>query len=282
MAEKINMRVLVVTDGIYPFVMGGMQKHSYYLVKYLAHNNVQVEVAHCTENAPLDSEAFESVAMKNVTFKSFEFSSSSRMPGHYIRANKTYSSLIYDYYKDKLTDFDIVYAQGFAGWRFSKERQNGKLLIPIVTNLHGYEMYQKAPNVKVKLQHFLLRPIAKYVSLHSDAVFSFGGKITDILLQIGVKQSSILQCPIGIENHWIKNTPITNSAKRTFVFIGRNERRKGIIELNAALRKMDLKEAFEFIFIGPIAIADWVTDSRIKYLGAVYDEQEIRKALWKL
>ena len=40
------MRIALITDGIWPYVLGGMQKHSYYLCKYLAANKIQVDLFH--------------------------------------------------------------------------------------------------------------------------------------------------------------------------------------------------------------------------------------------
>lgn len=274
------MKVLLLTDGIYPFVMGGMQKHSYYLVKYLSQNGVQIEVAHCTEDADYYCKELKTVNMENVTLREFNFSSSDKLPGHYIRSNKTYSSKIYQYYANKLNEFDLIYAQGFVGWRFIKERKKGNINIPIVINLHGYEMYQKAPDLKIKLQHFLLRPIAKYVSLNADAVFSFGGKITQILKRIGVSKDSILECPIGIEKHWLKQSISEGKLPRVFVFVGRDERRKGIFELNNAIEKVDKNIDFTFNFIGPIPEGNRIKDKRVKYFGPIYEEEVIRNILW--
>ena len=47
------MRVALITDGIYPYVIGGMQKHSFYIAKYLAKNRVYVDLFHF--NAPFVS-----------------------------------------------------------------------------------------------------------------------------------------------------------------------------------------------------------------------------------
>ncbi|WP_081782592.1 hypothetical protein [Marinilabilia salmonicolor] len=48
------MRIALLTDGIYPHIMGGMQKHSYYLAKYLARAGVKVDVYHAIpEGQPL-------------------------------------------------------------------------------------------------------------------------------------------------------------------------------------------------------------------------------------
>jgi hypothetical protein len=40
------MQIALITDGIWPYVMGGMQKHSYYLCKYLAQNKVNIHLFH--------------------------------------------------------------------------------------------------------------------------------------------------------------------------------------------------------------------------------------------
>lgn len=40
------MRILLVTDGMHPFKLGGMQKHSYQLTKQLANNNTKVNLVY--------------------------------------------------------------------------------------------------------------------------------------------------------------------------------------------------------------------------------------------
>ena len=42
------MRIALLTDGIYPHILGGMQKHSFYLAKYFAQNKIQVDLYHPT------------------------------------------------------------------------------------------------------------------------------------------------------------------------------------------------------------------------------------------
>ena len=39
-----SLKIALLTDGIYPDFVGGMQKHSAYLAKYLAQNGVEVEL----------------------------------------------------------------------------------------------------------------------------------------------------------------------------------------------------------------------------------------------
>ena len=40
------MKIALLSDGIYPYVVGGMQKHSYFLAKYLARNKINVDLYH--------------------------------------------------------------------------------------------------------------------------------------------------------------------------------------------------------------------------------------------
>ena len=41
------MNILFLTDGITPYVTGGMQKHSLVLVKLLLKENVNITLVHC-------------------------------------------------------------------------------------------------------------------------------------------------------------------------------------------------------------------------------------------
>ena len=40
------MRIALLTDGIYPYVVGGMQKHSYNLAKYFSQQKIHVDLYH--------------------------------------------------------------------------------------------------------------------------------------------------------------------------------------------------------------------------------------------
>lgn len=272
------MKILLITDGIYPFVMGGMQKHSYYLAKYLVESNCEVEIVHCldTPSGEKENPAYRDWDLKKVQFKSFAFPQLGKMPGHYIKENKEYSKAIYAYYEHTLDEFDLIYAQGLVGWAFLKQKE--KIKIPIFSNLHGYEMFQKPPSFRVKLEYLLLKDIAKFVSIHSDFVFSFGGKISEILYQLKVPKDKILECSIGIEENWVNPMNQTSQGTRKFVFIGRDERRKGILELNQVLNRI-LKEDFEMHFIGPIPEGSRVHSPNIIYHGSIKEEQGIKEIL---
>ncbi|MEZ4825549.1 MAG: glycosyltransferase family 4 protein [Bacteroidia bacterium] len=278
------MRILLLTDGIYPYTPGGMAKHSYYLAKYLSLSGQQVHLIHCGPENGLGEEKenidFQDFNHNNITFQFIPFPAGDAFPGHYVRANKRYSQDILEVIKNTLPAFDLIYAQGFTGYAFLREGINRQ--IPLITNLHGYEMFQQPPSFRVRLEHQLIRPIARYVSLNSNFIFSFGGKITDLLLKAGIKENQILESPIGIESDWLVDQPSPSAKRRRFIFTGRYERRKGVQELTAALKQL-LQEPglpeFEFHFIGPIPAEHRISHPNIFYHGELRQAEKVKAIL---
>lgn len=273
------MKVALLTDGIYPYVFGGMQKHSYYLAKYLAKNSIDVLLYHTgSEEADTgDLAGFTKQELSFITSRYIPFPAINNLPGHYILESYKYSSLIYDSLI-KAEAVDFIYAQGFTGWKTIREKTKGLGLPPIGVNFHGVEMFQAAPNFHAKLQHYLLRVPVKYNLIHADIVFSLGGKLTSIQKKITNKK--IVEIPIGIENTWLDTSKIQERVKsRTFVFIGRYERRKGIEELQTVLSGLRENNEFEFYFIGPIPEDKQLKRESIHYLGYISEEAEIKRVL---
>jgi glycosyltransferase involved in cell wall biosynthesis len=277
------MRVALITDGIYPYVIGGMQKHSFYLAKYLAKHNIYVDLFHFNSSHlninTLD--CFDDDEKKFIHSIVIPFPKSIKFPGHYLYNSYRYSNLVYEKIKPLLSDYDFIYTKGFTGWKLISEKEKGLPCPNIGINFHGYEMFQKTIGVKSKLQQFLLKPFVKNINLKSDVVFSYGGKITSIIQSLGVNNNHIIELESGIENVLISDSisKQTNPIMR-FVFMGRSEKRKGIKELNTAIRFLiEKNSAFTFEFIGPIATNDKIQDSRITYHGEVRSFEKIQHLL---
>lgn len=278
------MRVALVTDGITPYVIGGMQKHSFYLAKYFARNKVYVDLFHFNDSA-LDItklDCFSEEEKPYISATVLEFPKNLKFPGHYILSSWQYSRIVYEALLPKLETYDFIYTKGFTGWKLINQKFRNKIrCAPVGVKFHGYEMFQIPPDFKTKLQHYLLRPFVKTISRRADIVFSYGGKVTGIIKAIGVDPGKIVEIPSGTEKDMIANNIAGHEqGPLRFVFMGRFERRKGVPELNEAIRSL-LSEniPFRFEFIGPIPDAFRIHHASVNYHGEIRDFSRIREIL---
>lgn len=274
------MRIALITDGIWPYVLGGMQKHSYYLCKYLAQNEVFVDLVHFnSSNYNISNlEFFSDQEKKFITSIIVDFPKGSGLPGHYIRKSYLHSKLIFEVLEEKLSSYDFIYTKGFTGWYLIEQKKAGKInCAKIGVKFHGYEMFQRAPDFKIKFQHYLLlKSPVKKISKNADVVFSYGGKITEIIKSIGVNNSNIIELPSGVESSIVAQAITPTLSKIKFLFLGRYERRKGIEELNNAILNLQNKN-FEFHFVGPIPKNKQLRLENILYHGEIRDKSELNK-----
>jgi len=271
------MHVALVTDGIWPYVLGGMQKHSFYVCKYLAKAGIQVDLYHFNQS-DLDIEAldvFTSEEKKFIRSIIVPFPKGRKFPGHYLYQSFLHADLVYNVIQPKLKSYDFIYTKGFTGRRLIVEKlKNPKSFPTIGVNFHGYEMFQIPPNFKIRWQQILLlRQPTKWLSRHADVVFSYGGKITEIIKQIGVKEEKIAVLPSGVESEYIRPHSISTNTAIKFLYLGRYERRKGIEEYDAAIRKIlsQQVDAVEFHFIGPLPEASKIKHPKVIYHGEIRD-----------
>jgi glycosyltransferase involved in cell wall biosynthesis len=276
------MKILLLTDGIYPYVMGGMQKHSYNLCKYLARAGVEIILYHCVEQGTKKPEflhGFSGDELKLIKQQCFCFPKLDNFPGHYLRESYRLSEMYLDA-MEKETNIDLIYAQGFTAWTLLKTGKGGqKSGTPVIVNFHGLNMFQKAASVKMKLEQYLLRPAVKYNLKHANFVISLGGKLSEILASI-IDKNKIIESPVGIDNDWIEDEIVENEA-RQLVFIGRNERLKGIKELNKVISRIDDLQ-FQLHIIGPFNKKDQIVDDRITYHGEIKQEEKVGSILSKM
>ncbi|MBX7051486.1 MAG: glycosyltransferase family 4 protein [Flavobacteriales bacterium] len=278
------MRLLILTDGIQPFVIGGMQKHSFSLAQQLALLGHQVTLVHCVASSakvPDQEEllhVFGAEAMKNMEVIGMKFPAPAWYPGHYLKESYIYSRQIYDKLKDRLNEFDFIYAKGFTAWYFMEQKSKGKKLPKIGLKFHGYEMFQKPANFKMRIHNWMLSGPTKWNNYHADYIFSYGGKITQLLRDLQIVRDAIIEIPTGIDQTWIADR-LPERVNRDFVFIGRYERRKGIEEINAAISHLAGQTKFHFHFIGPIPPSAKIKSDQVTYHGSISDKNEIKKIL---
>jgi len=278
------MRVALLTDGIWPYVLGGMQKHSYYLCKYLARNGVQVDLFHFNQSSYdiHKLEFFTEEEKKFIRSTVLEFPKSPAFPGHYLYNSYRYSKLIFKTIQNDLSKYDFIYSKGFSAWYLIEQKKKGNLKCPpIGVKFHGYEMFQNPPDLKTKLQHlFLLRGPVKYISKNADVVFSYGGKITELIESIGVKRKNIIELPSGLEAASVAERAGEIHVPLRFLFLGRYERRKGIEELNRALGDLLGEKgvpAFEMHFVGPIPEDKKIRHPQVIYYGEIRDKDTLKQ-----
>lgn len=233
-------RIAIFADGIWPDTIGGMQKHTHYLIHYLVINGYKVDVYYPANDnkSVIDSFSFDdalNIHFYKISQPRFRF----RFPGHYIAESWLLSKKIYRKYKMN-QPCDAVYAQGFTAW-FAVYKG-----LKLASNLHGLEMYQKAFGLKSKLSQILLRMPASVIIKKSHLSISLGGQLTAILKRKGAHQ--VAETPIGIGEEWLQ-TNTRSSGPTEFIFVGRNEKRKGLDLLFSILEGNPAPEC-KFHFIG--------------------------------
>lgn len=279
------MRIALVTDGVYPFVVGGMQRHSAYLTKYLTRQGVHVVLVHCIAQGelPTDEEVIDKLSIdhpENLEIITLRFPSFGKLPGHYLRESLVYSDMALKALHEHLASLDLIYAKGLSGWMMAEKRRKQLLDVPLAVKFHGYEMYQTIPGWRNRFARLLLRGPVKFINQNADWVFSYGGKITQIITdELGVRRDKVLEIPTGIAEDWItESVPVADGVRR-LVFVGRYERRKGVEELSAAIRDLLGSHEFAFDFIGPVPFNERIKHPNVYYHGQLTDTKEIRAIL---
>ena len=275
------MRIALITDGIMPFVTGGMQKHSSYIAKYLTINKWDVYLYHCIYNdteLPTDKDINDSLFDGDYTLykiNTIKFPKSIKFPFHYLWNSYRYSKIIYKQIIDDLDYFDFILVKGFSGWRLLNLKGRGLKTPPVGINFHGMNMFLPSPNLKFKLSNIIFSYFTKINASNADYVFSYGAKVTETIVKSLEIQSKIIEIPTGIDYSWIrnKNNVLVNNRRR-FVFVGRNDPLKGIKILNQVVKKIT-NPNFEFHFVGPIPKT--INQKNVHYHGEIQNENELKQ-----
>jgi len=279
------MRVALVTDGIWPYVLGGMQKHSFYICKYLAQKHVHVDLYHFNQSTYniAQLEYFSEAEKEYIHPFIIDFPQGRSFPGAYIWRSYLHSKLVFEALRPRIPTYDYIYTKGFTGWYLLNQKHKGlQGCPPVAVKFHGYEMFQRPPSFKLWLQQLLLlrRPV-KRLSRLADVVYSYGGKITGIIEELGVHKNKIAELPSGVEAQTISTVFRETQGTVRFLFLGRYERRKGIEEINAAILGLDevCRKQCEFWFIGPIPAGKQLHLKGISYLGEIRDKVQLQEKI---
>lgn len=273
------MRVLLLTDGIAPVVMGGMQKHSRLIAEYLSREGHEITLFHYSEKPVTENVVrthFSPEANENLEFHHFIYKDNSRLPGHYLRAQREMSKRYLAQYLNLEKSFDFIYTKGFIGWALLQQRHKLRIETPIAVKLHGMNMFQPQASLKAEFQKYLLRPAVKTIMERADFVFSYGGKITEIIKS--QCSTPVLEVPTGINDSWVLSSLPKRSGLIKFLFVGRFDRVKGLPELYQALEALsEIRNDWECHFVGPIPERHRLPNARCVFHGAVYESEILKQ-----
>lgn len=276
------MRICLITDGIWPLAVGGMQRHSFYLCKYLAKHGINVDLVYTlkSQNGPVNiADVFSNEELGLIHPIFVRYPTGFYFPGHYLWKSYQYSVRVFRAVVPSIKEYDLLYVQGLCGWQLINNKKNSRLPV-VILNMHGLEMFQQPAGFRTRLEQWLFRPFTLKLLKQADFVQSLGGKLTLILLSLGVRKKHIVECPIGLETTWLSSNIRNSEGVKKFAFIGRYERRKGIQELNQVIEKLMSEQVeFQIRFIGPIPANVRINDRRVVYHGTLDDDSRIKEVL---
>lgn len=284
-AASEPLHVALLADGVYPYRLGGIQRHTRMLALHFAKAGVQVTLIHSADTPELRARAeelddFPAEARAKIRSLVVVPPKAGRYPGHYLNDCRGYSRLLLDRYRQAKVGADFVYAQGLTGIAFGAARRKGATdLPPVGVNQHGYEMFQPVAGLRSWLERFILRGQVVALDRSADVVFTFPRKIREIVeRRCGVPAERLVEVPNAIDGSWIVADRPAPTAKRRFVFIGRHERRKGVPELLEAIAPLHAP-GVEFHFVGPIPEPLRLKRDDVVYHGTVTDTATLQGIL---
>ena len=283
-ATSALLHVALLADGVYPYRLGGIQRHTRMLALHFAKAGVHVTLLHSADTPELRARAealddFAAEARSRIRSLVVVPPKPGRYPGHYSNDCRAYSQVLLERYRQENVGADFVYAQGLTGIAFGAARRGATDLPPVGVNQHGYEMFQKAANLRAWLEQFVLRGQVVALDRSADVVFTFPRKIREIVeRRCRVPAERLVEVPNAIDGSWIVATRPGPTAKRRFLFIGRHERRKGMPELLAAIAPLRAP-GVEFHFVGPIPEQLRLERDDVVYHGTVTDTATLQEIL---
>ena len=115
----------------------------------------------------------------------------------------------------------------------------------------------------------------------ADATVSLGGRITDIMLKLGIKEEKIISLPVAIDEAWFNSKPrSSNDQPLTLLFVGRFESRKGLSSLLTAFEKVLSDQTdITLSIVGNIPHSQRRKITNVKYVGLVKEEEEMKRIM---
>lgn len=217
-------RVLYVTDGFAPFVVGGMQS--------IARRQIETLVATGFEVVSIsskDNDQARDLGWHNISIPWPSRSLPHKVsPYRYVHDLERFSAEVV-HVIDKIRP-DVVYSEGplLAAYL----RRPRELRVPTIFHPHGLEMFQHKGSLLEDAKSWPLRGITRLHARNADAVISQSrrGALPRILIErCGTPPERIFSMPNAVSiDQPLADVPKPRAFGGRFLFVGRNEPRKGI------------------------------------------------------
>lgn len=270
-------RINLVTDGISPHVIGGMQRHSKNLLEVLLRLGVEVHLIHPRVSKVDEGDIRRSIESESnkLQITLVDWPRRSFLPGGYVLENWLYSRKCCQVVNEdpKFREAPVI-AKGFTGLKMVKRHR-------VWINLHGYEMFQRQFSLRGWLGSLWLRLPVRFLHAHCEGYFSYGKGITQICRDSNLDRNNHFEISGGVDASWLSSLSLRKQGDndiRKFVFVGRNERRKALLEIKAAWKQLP-KTTNRLLLIGPHDSNEWTTMENVDFLGEIKDTRELMTVL---
>ncbi len=277
------MRMAIFADGLFPYVVGGMQKFTSLSVKHLAMEGVLCHVFYIEEPcypAPdtVHREVFDDSAF--VSLHPVVPPPRIYFPGHWYFTCWRHSAQLLNAYRNSRVVADLIYAHGYTGWRACQVRRaGGRNVPPVGVHAHGIEALQEHMTWWQSAKNTLAPVWQKRILQIADFNLSLGGALDDVIFAATRRRDNIVSAHNGIAESWLSLSSRAHSSPERvrFLFVGRDTVRKGFTELNAATKALlDKGSNFELDVVGPISPPNRLQHADVHYHGEIKDESRLK------
>jgi len=219
------MHVVICTDGIFPYAMGGMQRHSRLLAEHLARSGgLRITVVH-----PHGEQVFDpAFGINEVMVRPIDTGK------FYLRELWKYSGRVAKEL-DRLSA-DVILSQGFCVWK-DMERFSERLVL----HPHGLEMFQ-GMTAKERIMGAPFRAALRYMVRKSRSVISLGGKLTPVLQNLAQgSKCTVVTIPNAVELPRVASAVARLPGPLRILFVGRFAFNKGLDVLMTVARRLELE-----------------------------------------
>ena len=265
------MRIAIINHGIFPFLMGGMERHTHCLASAMAAQGAEVEVL----VPELQPDQLRRFAETRQSYRLVQFPWPEVWP--WLRANYLFSRNAAAYLHS--SGFDAIYCQGFNAWAYLKSKPAGQGPLTLF-NPHGLEMF-KMTGMEAIAKSFPMRWAAREQARLADRVVSLGGGMTDETRRfLGVARDKIDILPNAVDITYIDGFARPHRVTQTtrFIFAGRLEHIKGAAYLCEAFMRV---EDAHLMIAGSGPLGDKLrrrfAHPQIEFTGRLYDDELFKR-----